>query len=438
KQLDYLLEKRFIRPSSSPFVAPILFTPKKDGGFRMCIDYSALNRVTVKSRYPIPHADELIDQLRTTRVFSKIDLRGGYHQIRVEPSDYAKAAFRTRYRSFEYTVMPFGLTNAPATFQMTMNKAFRPLLDKCVIIYLDDILVYSRDKQQHLADLEAVFTVLDKLGQLTKGSKCEFFQDGLEFLGHVILEAGVEIDPKKLVTVKAWHPPTNLTELQSFLGFVNYVRRFVPDMARLTAPLTDFLRTGVAFTWGGKEHAAFSTLKNVICSPPVLRIAYPHRPFEVVYDYKKSNIPCSPLWQVYDYKKSNIPCSPPWQVYERLEERDPERVGRILGIQPNGLAALRCIDPAIVDAFPSQDAHAPSLCQLAPSGEILLEATAPADGRLSIRWGLALESEGTSWITAPLHPLGACSRGAAELPASLHRAPGLRVHGARAAGGLWI
>ncbi|CAI7861061.1 unnamed protein product [Closterium sp. NIES-54] len=181
-------------------------------------------------------------------------------------------------------VMPFGLTNAPATFQMTMNKAFRPLLDNCVIIYLDDILVYSRDKQQHLADLEVVFTVLDKHGQLTKGSKCEFFQDGLEFLGHVISEAGVEIDPKKLDTVKAWHPPTNLTELQSFLGFVNYVRRFVPDMARLTAPLTDFLRTGVAFTWGGKEHAAFSTLKNVLCSPPVLRIAYPHRPFEVVTD----------------------------------------------------------------------------------------------------------------------------------------------------------
>ncbi|CAI7858787.1 unnamed protein product [Closterium sp. NIES-54] len=202
----------------------------------------------------------------------------------VEPSDCAKTTFRTRYGSFEYTVMPFGLANAPATFQMTMNEAFRPLLDKCVIIYLDDILVHSRDKQQHLEDLEAVFTVLDKHRLLTKGSKCEFFQDRLEFLGHVISEAGVEIDPKKLDTVKAWHPPTNITELQSFLGFVNYVRRFVPDMARLTAPLTDLLRKGVTFTWGEKEHAAFSTLKNVLCSPPVLRIADPHRPFEVVTD----------------------------------------------------------------------------------------------------------------------------------------------------------
>ncbi|CAI7818496.1 unnamed protein product [Closterium sp. NIES-54] len=130
---------------------------------------------------------------------------------------------------------------------MTMNEAFRSLLDKCVIIYLDDILVYSRDKQQHLADLEAIFTFLDKHRLLTKGSKCKFFQDMLEFLGHVILEAGVEIDPKKIGTVKAWHPSTNLTELQSFLGFVNYVRRFVPDMARLTAPLTDLLRKGVVF-----------------------------------------------------------------------------------------------------------------------------------------------------------------------------------------------
>ncbi|CAI7862106.1 unnamed protein product [Closterium sp. NIES-53] len=188
------------------------------------------------------------------------------------------------YGLFEYTVMPFGLTNALATFQMTMNEASRPLLDKFVRVYLDDILVYSRDKQQHLADLEAKFTVFDEHRLLTKGSKCEFSQDRLDFLGHVISEARVEIDPKKLDTEKAWHPPTNITELQSILGFVNYVRWFVPDMARLTAPLTDLLRKGVPFTWGEKEHAAFSALKNIICSPPVLCIADPQRPFEVVTD----------------------------------------------------------------------------------------------------------------------------------------------------------
>ncbi|CAI7765060.1 unnamed protein product [Closterium sp. NIES-53] len=223
KQLDYLLEKEFIRSSSSPFAAPILFTPKKDGGFCMCIDYRALNGVTIKSRYPIPRADELIDQLRTAQVFSKIDLRGGYHQVRVNPPDCPK------------TVIPFGLTNTPATFQMTMNEAFRPLLDKCVIVYLNDILIYSPNRAQHLHDIEAVFKIPSENHLLTKASNCEFLQDKLEFLGHIISIEGMEIDPKKIATIQASHEPTNLTELQSFLGFLNYVRRFVPDMAKLIA-----------------------------------------------------------------------------------------------------------------------------------------------------------------------------------------------------------
>ncbi|CAI7855723.1 unnamed protein product [Closterium sp. NIES-54] len=262
KQLDYLLEKEFIRPSSSPFAAPMLFTPKKDKGFRMCIDYCALNRVTIESRYPIPRAVELIDQLRTARVFSKIDLRGGYHQIRVNPPDCPKIAFRTRYGSFKYTVMPFGLTNAPTTSQMTMNEAFCPFLDKCVIVYLDDILIYSPDRVQHIQDIEAFFKILSENRLPTKASKY----------------------PKNIATIQAWHSPTNLTELQSFLGFVNYVRRFVPDMAKLTAPLTALLRKGFVYTWGEKEQAAFSALQKILCSPPVLHIADPHRPFELVTD----------------------------------------------------------------------------------------------------------------------------------------------------------
>ncbi|GJP67056.1 hypothetical protein CLOP_g23928, partial [Closterium sp. NIES-67] len=156
-QLDYLLEKGFVCPSTSPFAAPILFTPKKDGGLRMCIDYRALNWVTIKSRYPIPRADELIDQLRGAKFLSKIDLRGGYHQFCVNEADYYKTAFRTRYRSYEYTVMPFGLTNAPSTFQLTINEVFRLLMDKCVIVYLDDILVYSTTRKQHLKDFDNCF-----------------------------------------------------------------------------------------------------------------------------------------------------------------------------------------------------------------------------------------------------------------------------------------
>ncbi|CAI7871160.1 unnamed protein product [Closterium sp. NIES-53] len=168
---------------------------------------------------------------------------------------------RARPGSFEYTVLPFGLTNAPVTFQMTMNEAFRPLLDKCVIVYLDDILIYSTEEAQHLQDIEAVFKMLSENRLLTKASKCEFLQDRFEFLGHVISADGVEIDPKNIATIQAWHAPTNLTELQSFLGFVNYVRQFVPGMAKLTAPLTDLLRKGVEYTWGEKEQAAFLALK---------------------------------------------------------------------------------------------------------------------------------------------------------------------------------
>ncbi|CAI7779952.1 unnamed protein product [Closterium sp. NIES-54] len=167
---------------------------------------------------------------------------------------------------------------------MTMNEAFRPLLDKCVIMYLDGILIYSPHIAQHLLDIEAVLKILSENRLLTKASECEFLQDILEFLGHIISAEGVEIDPKKIATIQAWPAPTNLTKLLSFLGFINYVHRFVLDMAKLTAPLTDLLRKGVEYTWGGKEQAAFSALKQFLYSPPVLHIADPHCPFELVID----------------------------------------------------------------------------------------------------------------------------------------------------------
>ncbi|GJP84962.1 hypothetical protein CLOP_g15005 [Closterium sp. NIES-67] len=239
QQLDYLLTKGFIRPSTSPYAAPILFTPKKDGGFRMCIDYPALNRIIIKSRYPIPRADELLDQLRGAKFFSKMDLQGGYHQIRVAVEDCHKTAFQTRYGSYQYLVMPFGLTNAPLTLQMTMNGIFKELLDKCVIIYLDDILIFSHSREQHLQDLDADFTLLHKNRPITNGSKCDFLKQELEFLGHLLSTEGVKIDPKKIKTIQEWKPPSNIKELQSFLGFVNFVCRFIPNMAGLSAPLTD-------------------------------------------------------------------------------------------------------------------------------------------------------------------------------------------------------
>ncbi|GJP62199.1 hypothetical protein CLOP_g19286 [Closterium sp. NIES-67] len=281
-KLDYLLAKGFIQPSTSPLAAPILFTPKKDSGLRMCTDYRALNRVTIKSRFPIPRTDELIENLHGARYFLKFDLRGGYHKIQVFADDCHKTAFYSRCGSYEYTVMSFGLTNAPSTFQLTMNGVFRDLLDKCVIIYLNDNLIYSKTREQHLKDLEAVFQWLQQNRLITKGSKCKFLKQEQEFLGHVISTEGIQIDPKKLRAIQEWKLPTKLQQLQSFLGFVNYVRWFIPFVAGLIGPLTSLLHKGASYEWGEKQQATFEALKTILISPPVLRIADPERPFEVI------------------------------------------------------------------------------------------------------------------------------------------------------------
>ncbi|GJP30650.1 hypothetical protein CLOM_g4424 [Closterium sp. NIES-68] len=182
--------------------------------------------------------------------------------------DCHKTAFRTCYDSYEYTVMPFGLTNALSTFQLTMNDVFRDLVDKCVIVYLDDILVFSKTQEQHLQDLNRFFQRLQQGRLITKGSKCEFLKSELKFLGHVVGAEGIKIDPTKITTIHDWKPPTNLQELQSFLEFVNYVRRFIPNMAGTTGPLTDLLRKGNSFEWGERQQAAFDELRFFLMSPP--------------------------------------------------------------------------------------------------------------------------------------------------------------------------
>ncbi|GJP54740.1 hypothetical protein CLOM_g13788 [Closterium sp. NIES-68] len=210
------------------------------------------------------HSAKHVTVRSTDPVHTKKVGRTSHHQIRVFADDCHKTALGTRYGSYEYTVMPFGLTNAPSTFQLTMNGVFRDLLDKCVIIYLDDILIYSKTREQHLKDLEAVFQRLQQHRLITKGSKCEFLKQELEFLGHVISTEGIRIDPKKLWAIQEWKPPTNLQQRQSFLGFVNYMRRFIPNMAGLTGPLTDLLQKGTFYEWGEKQQAAFEALKNLL------------------------------------------------------------------------------------------------------------------------------------------------------------------------------
>src|SRR4051812_28990007 len=200
-QLEELIAKHFIRPSVSPWGAPVLLVKKKDGSMRLCIDYRQLNKVTIKNKYPLPRIDDLLDQLKGACVFSKIDLRSGYHQIRVKNSDVSKTAFRTRYGHYEFLVMPFGVTNAPAVFMDYMNRVFQPYLDRFVVIFIDDILIYSKTVDEHMEHLRIVLSVLREKQLFAKLSKCEFWMSEVKFLGHVISGGGVAVDPSKVEAV---------------------------------------------------------------------------------------------------------------------------------------------------------------------------------------------------------------------------------------------
>ncbi|GJW90565.1 putative reverse transcriptase domain-containing protein [Tanacetum coccineum] len=226
-QLQELADRGFIRPSTSPWGAPVLFVKKKDRSFRMCIDYRELNKLTIKNRYPLPRIDDLFDQLQGLSVYSKIDLRSGYHQLRVRDEDIPKTAFRTRYRHYEFQVMPFGLTNAPAVFMDLMNRVCKPYLDKFVIVFIDDILIYSRNKEEHANHLRIILELLKKEKLYAKFSKCDFWIHIVQFLGHLIDSQGLHVDPAKIEAVKNWASPTTPTEIRQFLGLAGYYRRFI-------------------------------------------------------------------------------------------------------------------------------------------------------------------------------------------------------------------
>ncbi|GJR41477.1 putative reverse transcriptase domain-containing protein [Tanacetum coccineum] len=207
--------------------AIVLFVKKKDGSFRMCIDYRELNKLTIKNRYPLPRIDDLFDQLQGARYFSKIDLRSGYHQLRVHDDDISKTAFRTRYGHFEFTVMPFGLTNAPAVFMDLMNRVCKPYLDKFVIVFIDDILIYSKTKEDHENHLRLMLDLLRKEKLYAKFSKCEFWLQEVHFLRHVVNHDGIHVDPSKIEAVKSWKAPTTPSEVRSFLGLAGYHKTFI-------------------------------------------------------------------------------------------------------------------------------------------------------------------------------------------------------------------
>jgi hypothetical protein len=256
-QLDELLKLGFIQPSSPPWASPVLFARKRDGDLRLCTDYRSLNAVTTKNKYPIPRVDEIFDSLGGAVIFSKIDLRSGYYQIRIKESDITKTAFKTHFGHFEYRVMPFGLSNAPATFMHLMNSVFHDILNKFVTIYLDDILIFSSSEADHAIHLQEVLKRLKDNKLYAKLSKCEFCVEQVEFLGHIISKNGLSVDHKKVQCIIELKRPTKLSELQSFLGLIGYYRKFIDNFSLAAAPLVNLTKKDTPFAWSIVEETAF-------------------------------------------------------------------------------------------------------------------------------------------------------------------------------------
>jgi hypothetical protein len=284
-QLEELLAKRYIKPSKSPYGAPVFFVHKKDGTLRMCVDYRALNKATVKNRYPLPRIDDLFDCLSGAKVFSRIDLHLRYYQIWIAEGEEGKTDCRTRYGSYEFLVMPFGLTNAPVTFCILMNDIFRECLNDFVIVYIDDILIYSGSLEEHVEHLRKVFQRLKENKLYAKLKKCEFGVTEVDFLEHRITQEGLKMDDHKVKVIVDWEPPKSVLALRSFLGLASYYRKFIKNFAKITAPLTNLLKKSVVtYEWEGACGETFDTLKGILVKVLVLKLPDFDKDFEIHSD----------------------------------------------------------------------------------------------------------------------------------------------------------
>ncbi|KAH0680971.1 hypothetical protein KY290_023159 [Solanum tuberosum] len=292
EQLKDLLDKGFIRPSISPWGAPVLFVRKKDGSLRMCIDYRQLNKVTTKNKYLLPRIDDLFDQLQGASYFSKIDFRSGYHQLRVRGVDIPKTAFRTRYGHYEFVVMLFGLTNVPVAFMDLMNRVFRQYLDMFVIVFIEDILIYSRSLNDHMDHLRIVLQVLKDQQLFAKFSKCELLLRSVAFLCHIVSSKGIEVDPKKTNVVKSWPRPLTTSGIRSFLGLAGYYMRFVEGFSSIASPLMTLTQKKSKFVLSEACEKSFQELKDKLNSAPVLTLPEGTDGFVVYYDTSRVGLGC--------------------------------------------------------------------------------------------------------------------------------------------------
>jgi hypothetical protein len=274
-QLEEILKKGYIRLSVSPWGAPALFVKKKYGMLRLCIDIKQLNKVNLKNKYPLPRIDGLFDQLKGARIFSKIDLRSGYHQLRTKEEDISKTAFRTRYGHYEFMVVLFGLSNAPTAFMCLMNGVFHEYLDKFVIVFLDDILIYSKSEEEHEHHLRMVLQVLREHQLYAKLRKCSFYHKQIHYLGHIISEDGIEVDLEKVEAIREWSAPKNVKKVRSFMGLAGYYKRFIGGFLKITYPITSLQRKGMKFQWTMDCERSFQHLKQLLTSARILRIVDP-------------------------------------------------------------------------------------------------------------------------------------------------------------------
>ena len=282
--LDENLEKQYIQPSKSPAGYPILFVPKKNGKLRLCVDYRQLNDITIKNRYPLPLIKELRDRLKGAQWFTALDLKHGYNLIRMKEGEEWKTAFRTRYGHYEYQVMPFGLTNAPATFQEMINDVLREYLDVFVIAYLDDILIFSKNPEEHKEHVKKVLQKLQDANLLVEPEKSFFHVQKVDYLGYTIEPGLVRMQKDKVQAIKEWPTPTSVKDVRAFQGYVNFYRQFIGGYSDIAKPLTDLTRKDVSFQWTQKEEQAFQALKDKVTQDPVLEEADPEKEFEIHTD----------------------------------------------------------------------------------------------------------------------------------------------------------